>query len=126
MKKWLVYVLGIITGIILTFVFAICVNKFGNSDLAGLEVFVEPGGCMEYSQFEVFQVLDAECALAHVGHNPFGAIVFIIPNENQHFYDHQKIILDDEQCAQRVGTYRYTNNAGMESTVPAIRIVGGR
>lgn len=26
MKKWLIYVLGVITGVILTFAFAFCVN----------------------------------------------------------------------------------------------------
>lgn len=47
---------------------------------------------MEYSQFEVFQVVESGCALAHAD-DSFGAIVFIIPNKNQQFYDEQKIVL---------------------------------
>ena len=57
MKKWLVYLLGIITGVILTFAFAFYVNLSNNSGIVGLEMFEEPGDYMEYSQFEVFQVV---------------------------------------------------------------------
>ena len=124
MKKWLVYLLGIITGVILTFAFAFYVNLSNNSGIVGLEMFEEPGDCMEYSQFEVFQVVEYRCALAHVD-DSFGAIVFIIPNENQQFYDEQKIVLKKGQCAQRVGTYKYSTKMKIEKTVPAIRIVDG-
>ena len=81
MKKWLVYLLGIITGVILTFAFAFYVNLSNNSGIVGLEMFEEPGDYMEYSQFEVFQVVESGCALAHAD-DSFGAIVFIIPNKN--------------------------------------------
>ena len=122
MKKWLVYLLGIITGVILTFAFAFYVNLSNNSGIVGLEMFEEPGDYMEYSQFEVFQVVESGCALAHAD-DSFGAIVFIIPNENQQFYDEQKIVLKKDQCAQRVGTYKYSTKMEIEKTVPAIRIV---
>jgi len=124
MKKWLVYLLGIITGVILTFAFAFYVNLSNNSGIVGLEMFEEPGDYMEYSQFEVFQVVESGCALAHAD-DSFGAIVFIIPNENQQFYDEQKIVLKKDQCAQRVGTYKYSTKMEIEKTVPAIRIVDG-
>lgn len=124
MKKWLIYVLGIITGIILTFAFAFCVNLFNNSGIIGLEMFEEPGDCMEYSQFEVFQVVESGCALAHAD-DSFGAIVFIIPNEKQQFYDEQKIVLKNDQCAQCVGTYKYSTKMEIEKTVPAVRIIDG-
>lgn len=92
MKKWIIYVLGVITGIILTFAFAFCVNLSNNSGIIGLEMFEEPGDYMEYSQFEVFQVVESGCALAHADES-FGSIVFIIPNESQQFYDDQKSFL---------------------------------
>lgn len=124
MKKWLIYVLGIITGVILTFAFAFCVNLSNNSGIIGLEMFEEPGDYMEYSQFEVFQVVESGCALAHAD-DSFGAIVFIIPNENQQFYDDQKIVLKNDQCAQHVGTYKYNTKMEIEKTVPAVRIIDG-
>ena len=116
--------LGVITGIILTFAFAFCVNLSNNSGIIGLEMFEEPGDYMEYSQFEVFQVVESGCALAHADES-FGSIVFIIPNESQQFYDDQKIVLKNNQCAQHVGTYKYSTKMEIEKTVPAIRIVDG-
>ena len=123
MKKWLVYLLGVITGIILTFAFAFYVNLSDNSGIIGLEMFEEPGDYMEYSQFEVFQVIKG-CALAHAD-DSFGEIVFIIPNEKQQFYDDQKVVLKSDQCAQHVGTYRYSTKMEIEKTVPAVRIIDG-
>ena len=79
---------------------------------------------MEYSQFEVFQVLESGCALAHTD-DSFGAIVFIIPNEKQQFYDDQKIVLKNDQCAQHVGIYKNSTKMEIEKTVPAIRIIDG-
>lgn len=102
MKKWLIYVLGIITGVILTFAFAFCINLSNNSGIIGLEMFEEPGDYMEYSQFRVFQVVESGCALAHAD-DSFGAIVFIIPNENQQFYDDQKIVLKNESMRSTCG-----------------------
>lgn len=124
MKKWIIYVLGVITGIILTFAFAFCVNLSNNSGTIGLEMFKDPGDYMEYSQFEVFQVVKSGCALAHADES-FGSIVFIIPNESQQFYDDQKIVLKNDQCAQHVGTYKYRTKMETEKTVPAIRIIDG-
>lgn len=80
MKKWLVYVLGIITGIVLTFAFAFFVNQSKKSGIIGLEIFEEPGEYMDYFQFEIFQVIESGCALAHAD-DTFNAIVFIIPDE---------------------------------------------
>lgn len=124
MKKWVIYVLGIITGVILTFFFAVCVNLSNNSGIIGLELFEEPGDYMEYSQFEVFQVVESGCALANA-EDTFGAIVFIIPNEKQQFYDEQRIVLRNNQCAQHVGTYKYNTKMGVKKAVPAVRIIEG-
>lgn len=124
MNKWLVYVLGIITGFILTHVFESYVNLSNDSGIVGLKLFEKPGDNMEYSQFKVFQVLESGCALAHAD-DPFGAIVFIIPNEKQQFYDDQSIVLENDQCAQYVGTYKYDTKMGMGKTVPAVKIING-
>lgn len=125
MKKWLIYVLGIITGIILTFAFALCVaNISDNSETTGLEMFEEPGEQMDYSQFKVLQVLESGCALA-LTDRYLDTVVLIIPDETQQFYDDQKIVLGTNQCAQRVGTYRYTAKNGIGKTVPAVIITSG-
>lgn len=124
MKKWLIYVLGIITGIVLTFTFAFYINLSNNSGIIGLEIFKVPGENMAYSQFDIFHVLESGYALANAD-DTFGSTVFIIPDEKQQFYDNQKIVLKKGQCAQRVGTYRYSTKIGIEKTVPAVKIIDG-
>lgn len=125
MKTWIFYLLGVISGIILTFAFSFCVNMSKRSGIVGLEMFEEPGDYMEYSQFEVFQVIDDGYALAYARDSDDAAIVLIEPNEQQQFYDDQKIVLGDYQCAQHVGTYKYRSGIGMKRTVPVVRIVDG-
>lgn len=124
MRKWLIFVFGIITGIILTFAFALCYSGFNKSGIVGLELFDTPDECMEYSEIEIFQVIESGCALANAD-DSFNAIVFLIPNERQQFYDGQKIILKNDQCVQRVGTYKYTTKSGSDKTIPAVRIIDG-
>lgn len=125
MKKWLIYLLGIITGIVLTFAFAFFAYlSHNNSDIIGLEMFEYPGEDMKFSQFEVLQVVESGCALA-TADNTFDTTVFIIPNEDEHFYDNQSIVLKSYQRAQRVGTYKYKTRMGIDKTVPAIKIIDG-
>lgn len=124
MNKWLIYVLGIITGIVLTFSFAYCVNQHRKSGLNGLELLENPEENMGYSMLKVFQVIDSGYALALAdGH--YDSTVLLIPNEKQQFYDDQEIVLKNNQCAQRVGTYKYTNDLAREKTVPAVKIIDG-
>lgn len=124
MNKWLIYVLGIITGIVLTFALSFCVVMSDDSEIIGLEMFEEPGEDMDYSQFKVLQVLESGCALAYPDRS-LGTVVLIIPDETQQFYDNQKIILEINQWVQRVGTYRYTAKNGMAKTVPVVKIIDG-
>lgn len=129
MKKWIVYVLGVVSGIILIGAFAFFVNRSEKSEKSeksenkGLDIFEKPGEYMDYSQFEVFQVISDGFALAHV-EDVLGVNVLLIPNEEQHFYDGQRINLNEDQCAQRIGTYKYSSMLG-ENTIPAIKIVSG-
>lgn len=95
MRKWLVYFLGIVSGIILTIAIAFYINLSNNRGIIGLEMFDDPGDYMDYSQFEIFQVVTDGCALARAN-GSFGQVVFIIPGETQNFYDSQKIVLNDK------------------------------
>lgn len=121
MNKWIIYLLGIMTGILLTFAFAIFANKSIGSGISGLEMTEGDGECVEYTQFKVFQVLNSGCALANAdGHL---ITVFLIPDEGQQFYDDQRITLNHGQSAYCVGTYKYESKGMGEKTVPVIRIM---
>ena len=66
MKKWVVYLLGVLSGVILTFAVAFIVNLNAshkgsidepeNND--GITYFKEPGDNIDTKSVEVFQVLD--------------------------------------------------------------------
>ncbi len=55
MKKWLVYVLGIATGFVLSIILVITIsffiNKSNDLGIEGLQMFDEPGENMDYSTF---------------------------------------------------------------------------
>lgn len=57
MKKWLVYVLGIVTGFVLSIILAITIsffiNKSNDLGIEGLQMFDEPGENMDYSTFKI-------------------------------------------------------------------------
>ena len=126
MKKWLVYVLGIVTGFVLSIIPAITIsffiNKSNDLGIEGLQMFDEPGENMDYSTFKIINVLESGCALAIADDN-IETVALIFPNKGQHFYNNQKIDLLDNQCAQRVGTFKYTTNWGFENSVPAVKII---
>ncbi|MCM1451221.1 MAG: hypothetical protein NC102_03100 [Clostridium sp.] len=126
MNKFIVYLLGVISGLALSYAFASHEQAATptDSEIKGLEIFSEPADYMDYTQFHISQVLEDGYALARAD-EILGPHVFIIPNENQHFYDNQTINLAENQCAQHVGTYKYKDNFNSNKTVPAIKIVNG-
>lgn len=124
MKKWLVYVLGVVTGIVLTFLilyFIAMVNRDsdGNDSVQYLDKPVSYEN-KKVSSFKVFQVL-GNAALADEASDKIGRDVMyhgttvLILGEN--YYSDQVVTVKNPQ---RVGTYSYTNKAGMPMTVPVI------
>lgn len=121
-KKILIFAAGVVTGIILTFVFAIVYNKSSNSNLT---LFDYEGSCVSTNSFEVFQVLDNGDALAseiEPGHSIATGIIALFPAGNQsHFYDDQIISIPEGKCARQIGVYKYNSKLG-ERTVPVVAI----
>lgn len=124
MKKWLVYVLGVVTGIVLTFLvlfFIAMVNREsdGNDPIQYLDKPVSYEN-KKVSSFKVFQVLGnaalADEASDKIGRNVmYGGTTVLILGDN--YYSDQVVTVKNPQ---RVGTYSYTNKAGMPMTVPVI------
>ena len=124
MKKWLVFVLGVVTGIVLTIVFLFVIGLV-NQDFDGdapVRYLDKPVSYenKKVSSFKVFQVL-GNVALAQEASDKIGGDVMyhgttvIILGEN--YYNDQVVTVKNPQ---RVGTYSYTNKAGMPMTVPVI------
>ncbi len=125
-KSVLIYIGGIVTGIILTFVILLFVAK-SNSDNPSNDnmiIFEQPQQKIDAKSFEVLQVLPDGNALATVKSNEnFGMIVMLLANKNATYYDDQKIEVSTGKCARQIGTYRYMTRNNIEKTVPIIDIV---
>lgn len=125
-KSVLIYIGGIVTGIILTFVILLFVAK-SNSDNPSNDnmiIFEQPQQKIDAKSFEVLQVLPDGNALATVESNEnFGMIVMFLANKNATYYDNQKIEVPTGKCARQIGTYRYMTRNNIEKTVPIIDIV---
>ena len=117
MKKWIVYLLGVISGIVLTFVFFFVVSKIQNSDVI---VFDKPGDVVNVNSFEVFQVLDQNSALAYEG--SYGPVCLLVNDAGKTYYDEQVIRVPKGKVARIIGTYKYKTNGDFEKTVPIIQI----
>jgi hypothetical protein len=127
MKKFLLFVGGLVTGVVLTILVAVLVNAANqpNDGIPGLKVFSEKGECIPTSgEMEVMQVLTPNVALAHTGDFLYDdrILVLLINYDGNTYYDEQKIKIPSGKCARQIGTYQYTARNEMVKTVPAVVI----
>ena len=116
------FFLGLVTGIVLTFVvlFVIAlVNR--NSEAADPIQYLEQPVSYENkteTSFKAFQVLGNAALANEISNKEYkwyhGNTVMIL---GENFYSDQVVTIKNPQ---RVGTYSYTNNGGMPMTVPVI------
>lgn len=143
MSKVLSYILGIVTGVVLTFVVLTVIayissksdGNIANGNPArlpeGVTLLDEPIPFTEARNFKVFQVILKDAALAQSEEkNQFGGdyviysdpIVLIVAEQENTFYDNQ-IVKAPKNCKViQVGTYQYQTKLGYK-TVPIIRFV---
>ena len=115
------FLLGLVSGIVLTFVVLIAIGVTKQNSEDPIQYFEEP---LSYenkaeSSFKVFQVLNEDAALASERSEEranlyIGNTVLII---GQDFYSDQIVNVKNPQ---RIGTYSYTTNGGMPKTVPVL------
>jgi hypothetical protein len=117
-KSILIYVGGILTGIVLTFVALTMIGAAVHKDAIR---FNEPQQEIEATSFQVFQVLDDGSALAMAqGSSSYGLVVMLCAETGLAYYDEQKIDVPYGKRAMQVGTYKYKTHNGMERTVPIV------
>ena len=134
MKKIWVFLLGVLTGIIITCVtLAIIGQKINNGDgpstrkTSGMTFFEQPGDIIETSNVKVFQALGNGAALAKCrgdgGYIYIGPNVLLYNEEGRPYYDDQVIDAPKGKCFRQVGIYRYSANSGVGKTVPIVMIM---
>lgn len=123
-KKVLIFIAGVVTGIILMFLLGMAVSK-RNSGNNGITLFDTAGDCVGAGSFEVIQVLGSGDALATEQDSSgigIGVTVLFLNDGNNAYYDDQIINIPSGKCARQIGVFRYENMDGMNKTVPVVKI----
>lgn len=140
MKKWMIFVSGVVTGMILTIAvaFIIGLNRAasqpqedaetevkGEDD--GIHYFEEPGEIINEKSVQVFQVLAKDAALVR-GKSPYtdshlGTIYLLVNDEEKYYYDDEIIKVPENRIVRQVGIYRYPTKNEIIKTVPIIEIL---
>lgn len=128
MKSFLIFVFGVVVGILSTILFGFLVvsnideDDEYNGDLSGLTIFEEKGECITRNTLEVFQVVEPHQALAYTGHMPDDFIVFLTNDEGDTYFDGQQVEISSGQCARQIGLFKYATKLNIGKTVPVVVI----
>ena len=129
-KFILTYVGGIVTGVILMFVFALVVNSTqqgqANSIDRDVVMFEKPQQTIRCNKFQVFQVLPNGSALASGDDDNLdylGMVVMFLSDDGSSYFDDQKIVIPSGKCVRQIGTYKYMTRQNLEKTVPVVEIM---
>lgn len=126
MKKIWVYLLGVLSGIILTFLLSailVAVKSNGNpAYMSGLTLFEEPGDVMDDSGYRVIQDLGNGTALAN-SKDDIVMTVLLWNQEGNSYYDHQEVTLGPGQYFVQIGIYKYKSQGMGDRTVPVVTIM---
>ena len=126
MKSVLIFIGGMVTGILLMVIVCFIFYKIGtNQNFAGNDPiqYLEKPVSYENKKETSFQVLQVlgNAALATEASDEIGGNVMYLGNTvlvlGENYYSDQIVTVKNPQ---RVGTYSYTTNSGMPKTVPVI------
>jgi hypothetical protein len=124
MKKIWVFILGIVTGIILTILFAVIMSSASTGRNSGLNMFERPGDCLvSKSSLKVFQVLEPTAALAMIKDDFSSGAYLLVNQEGKTSYDDQVIKLPAGKCFKQIGTYQYPTKDERIKTVPVVQVM---
>lgn len=132
MKKWLFFGGGVLTGVVLTFVFAFLFSTIRSGSDSGTTWFEKPGDVIEVRAFKVFQVIAENAALVSgqsqedldIGLEVFTGPVYLLTNEDgKYYYDDEVVRVADGKVARQVGIYQYQTKSDFGKTVPIIQII---
>ena len=123
MKKFIIFIVGFVVGVLATIFLALLINVASE---VGFTELTETGECIiTDGEIEVFQVIEPSAALAKKKYGRSYSdeiVVLLIDYDGKTFYDKQKIEIPANKCARRVGTYRYKSGYNSVNTVPAVTI----
>ena len=129
MKKWIVFVLGFVSGIVFLFLVLLIIGKSSSND-NGMTYFDKPGKCISKKDFKVFQVIGEGYALAEErlefssGITLPGNLLVLVTNDNgELYYDDQIIEVPKGKCMRQIGVYEYQTRMETIKTVPIVQVM---
>ena len=138
MKNWMIFLCGLITGVVLTIIVAFIINtsqknsnvvetEVQQQEYNGVKMFEEPGDIMEGNSFKVFQVIATDGALVKGKSGKsdlyYGMVYLLINREGKSYYDDEIVNVPKGKVVRQMGIYHYPTRDGFEKTVPIIEIV---
>lgn len=126
MKQFLIFLLGVIVGVVLAFVFAFYVSSNDGNDNDGIIRFDNPTEIVNEQSFEVFQVVGDNMALVRgqsSSGNYYGTIYLLVNKEGKYYYDDEIVKVPQGKVVKQVGIYRYITKFDMQKTVPIVQIM---
>ena len=128
MKNVLIFIAGIVSGAILTFVVAFFIYSVNNDN--GFTIFEEPGEYIQGNRFKVLQEVHPGAALAHAEEISYGRIstftgvlVLFVNDDGKRYYDEEIIRIPKGKHVRQIGIYKYKSKAEIDKTVPIVQIM---
>lgn len=128
MRNVLIFIAGFFTGIVTLSVIGYAMNSSSSPEGdRNFTLFESPADCISTNDFEIFQVLDGNHALAHEKDREYdistGLVVLFRNEAPNSFYDEQRITVPNGKCVRQIGVYKYKTNSGSYKTVPIVDIM---
>lgn len=134
MKKIFVYLLGVISGIVITIIAASILSGRTKDSSLDINLFDEPGDVISITNitgesinvncFKVMQVLADGAALAIPNELFFSdLIVLLLDYEGKSYYDNQIVTAPKGNCFKQIGTFKYKAKNGNQITVPVVSLM---
>ncbi len=91
---------------------------------SGLTLFSKKkdGEIITKEQIRIFQILKPNTALAKAGSFPNEILMLLVGDDDDLYYDDQKINIPEGKAAKQVGVYQYNTKGGELKTIPAVKI----
>ena len=128
MKNWGLFLGGVVTGVILTFLIAFIITYSGNNSPAGVTNFDQPGQVVHESSVKVMQVVADNAALVRGQSNDrhddwyFGTIYLLRNYDGKYYTDDEIVKKPSGKVFRQTGVYKYEAKSGDYKTVAIIEL----
>lgn len=128
MKNWGLFLGGVVTGVILTFLIAFIYTYSSNGSPAGVTNFDKPGEIVHESSVKVMQVIGDNAALVRGQDNDrhddwyFGPIYLLRNYDGKYYTDDEIIRRPSGKVFRQTGVYKYEAKSGDYKTVAIIEL----